>query len=1019
MDSLAGSRDSDSDGSPKRFKTNDQSALPVSILKDAPFADAETIEPEDRRKSRKSLGRRVSFAPTAHVRMFEIPEEKQAKSQGSNAYVMPDLSSQTGMIGFNLGTISTIDETSMTSNESFDVSVRHSELSDSVQSSEGSFATEMHYNAVDGNESNSVQSQIPCPANGLTDIQSQNCDNIIDDEDDDSLDENDGDDDAVTMELTGTVDMGVIRNSAVEDDPTDDSSDDEMAENTTHSKSSMHDPTNQSTSLANAVSGAAPLVSGADTNQILNALLQASNASQETSLLDNIISQFQSTQAPASLGDNVQSTVDLDFTRVDISTGNIGDDDRDTTIQPGASELSYSHNTSNGTFNVSNSLHESMDITEQFGGEMDDDSDSDDENNNEDAITMELTGIVSREQPYNRMATSMDGTSAERSNTSSSNINSSHTINHNTLLDLLQLPTTPIALQQPQQKSQQSTPKAISTPRTPKANIQGTSTRTPTAGASDSALASSLDLASIIFSAGTSEALSALFSQTTSGIPATNGLQINSLSPAAKAILQAISVPSTPHSKAPVSTTPDVPTPKLRMATPKIQSANSTTPGSRRSVITQTPAQQTPAVSLTPARTPIGSIAQSNPFYVGDNSPNGGDIASKNVEPTFVLDPLPPVPLLATQPLLNPTGSHGPSSLADQAKAGLVFDIYNAYCRQRLVPNITSESAQLSIVAAKFEPLFRKAKLTARLEYCSSLVSLFEADQDISHFASVANTDFKQNAAFFNENNDMLQQRKDELLLRISKIKQRLSEDAPGGDSGRTLGEIKQLKTKLAATKRERETTSARVEQISSEIQSLQATTTSFDRQVTEKKSAQKLLLAINGLQIADVSDDSCEFVYDRFAKLHLDTAAEFTSLHPDIDWNAVIRNTVDKNQMTIRQYSIAVMKLNAILKELLEDVKKVRRHTFVDIVYSDGIQVRMQLFSREMRRRFYLQVPIASLQNYRALHKETDFDWTTEILYGRVNESKLKTCLRACRVDSTLPLLSIYQHLESSMESY
>ncbi|KAI9501266.1 hypothetical protein BX070DRAFT_228624 [Coemansia spiralis] len=910
MDSLAGSRDSDSDGSPKRFKTNVFS-IAVSILKDAPFADAETIEPEDRRKSRKSLGRRVSFAPTAHVRMFEIPEEKQAKSQGSNAYVMPDLSSQTGMIGFNLGTISTIDETSMTSNESFDISVRHSELSDSVQSSEGSFATEMHYNAVDGNESNSVQSQIPCPANGITDIQSQNCDNIIDDEDDDSLDENDGDDDAVTMELTGTVDMGVIRNSAVEDDPTDDSSDDEMAENTTHSKSSMHDPTNQSTSLANAVSGAAPLVSGADTNQILNALLQASNASQETSLLDNIISQFQSTQAPASLGDNVQSTVDLDFTRVDISTGNIGDDDRDTTIQPGASELSYSHNTSNGTFNVSNSLHESMDITEQFGGEMDDDSDSDDENNNEDAITMELTGIVSREQPYNRMATSMDGTSAERSNTSSSNINSSHTINHNTLLDLLQLPTTPIALQQPQQKSQQSTPKAISTPRTPKANIQGTSTRTPTAGASDSALASSLDLASIIFSAGTSEALSTLFSQTTSGIPATNGLQINSLSPAAKAILQAISVPSTPHSKAPVSTTPDVPTPKLRMATPKIQSANSTTPGSRRT-------QQTPAVSLTPARTPIGSIAQSNPFYVGDNSPNGGDIASKNVEPTFVLDPLPP-------PLLNPTGSHGPSSLADQAKAGLVFDIYNAYCRQRL----------LSI-------------LTARLEYCSSL--------DISHFASVANTDFKQNAAFFNENNDMLQQRKDELLLRISKIKQRLSEDAPGGDSGRTLGEIKQLKTKLAATKRERETTSAR-------IQSLQATTTSFDRQ--------KLLLAINGLQIAD-------FVYDRFAKLHLDTAAEFTSLHPDIDWNAVIRNT----------YSIA----------LLEDVKKVRRHTFVDIVYSDGIQVRMQLFSREMRRRFYLQ--------------ETDFDWTTEILYGR-------TCLRACRVDSTLPLLSIYQHLESSMESY
>ncbi|KAJ2536462.1 hypothetical protein EV175_006805, partial [Coemansia sp. RSA 1933] len=142
MDPSTEARDTDaSGGSPKRLKTNDQSALPVSILKDAPFMAAEVDESDDRRQSRKSLGRRVSFAPTAHVRMFETAEEKQASAQPTNKYVTPDLSSQTGMVGFNLGTLTTIDDTSMNSNESFDVSVRNSELSDSIHSNEGSFAT--------------------------------------------------------------------------------------------------------------------------------------------------------------------------------------------------------------------------------------------------------------------------------------------------------------------------------------------------------------------------------------------------------------------------------------------------------------------------------------------------------------------------------------------------------------------------------------------------------------------------------------------------------------------------------------------------------------------------------------------------------------------------------------------------------------------------------------------------------------------------------------------------------------
>ncbi|KAJ2854909.1 hypothetical protein GGI22_004326, partial [Coemansia erecta] len=194
-------------GSPKRLKMNDQSALPVSILKDAPFVVAEVDEPDDRRQSRKSVGRRVSFAPTAHVRMFEAADEKQANAQGTNKYVMPDLSSQTGMVGFNLGTLTTIDDTSMNSNESFDVSVRNSELSDSVYSSEGSFATSEGASFPGVGAANVAPFTQAASTSGQSPLfQSQNYANVLDNDDDDdnSLDDEDGDDDAVTMELTGT-----------------------------------------------------------------------------------------------------------------------------------------------------------------------------------------------------------------------------------------------------------------------------------------------------------------------------------------------------------------------------------------------------------------------------------------------------------------------------------------------------------------------------------------------------------------------------------------------------------------------------------------------------------------------------------------------------------------------------------------------------------------------------------------------------------------------------------------------
>ncbi|KAJ1729059.1 hypothetical protein LPJ72_005174, partial [Coemansia sp. Benny D160-2] len=353
------------------------------------------------------------------------------------------------------------------------------------------------------------------------------------------------------------------------------------------------------------------------------------------------------------------------------------------------------------------------------------------------------------------------------------------------------------------------------------------------------------------------------------------------------------------------------------------------------------------------------------------------------------------------------------------AKAGLVFDIYNAYRYQQHIPQISADAAEMTVVDAKFEPLYRKAKLTARLEYCSSLVSLFESDQAISRLEDAAITDFGQKTAFFSEANEVLLERKDELVMRIAKLKSRIAEESSAGNTGRLSVETKELREKLAAIKSMREETSAKADQLSCEIRALQTTNSSFDRQVTEKKSAQKLLLAINGLQLADVSESSCEFVYDKFSKLHLDDAAEFTSLHPDINWNAIVRDAINRDNLTLRQYAISIMRLNAILNDLLDDVKRVKRHTFVDVFCNDGIQVRMQLFSKELRRRFYLHVPLKSVESYKTLHSEPEFDWSTEAVYGDVDQEKLRGCLNACVIDSASPLLSIYQHLEACMESY
>ncbi|KAJ2642900.1 hypothetical protein GGF44_001429, partial [Coemansia sp. RSA 1694] len=185
----------------------DQSSLPVSILKDNVSSETEETDHTDRRKSRKSIGRRVSFAPTAHVRMFEIPEEKQPGLQGNSAYVIPDISSQTGVAGFSLGSISTIEETSMASNDSFDVSVRHSDPSESTHSSDNSFLTGLQQENAANSMAFGVSASPSTNGRGHISFLDSDDADADDDDDDEDLDENDGDDDAVTMELTGTVDM--------------------------------------------------------------------------------------------------------------------------------------------------------------------------------------------------------------------------------------------------------------------------------------------------------------------------------------------------------------------------------------------------------------------------------------------------------------------------------------------------------------------------------------------------------------------------------------------------------------------------------------------------------------------------------------------------------------------------------------------------------------------------------------------------------------------------------------------
>ncbi|KAJ1940872.1 hypothetical protein FBU59_003678 [Linderina macrospora] len=437
-------------------------------------------------------------------------------------------------------------------------------------------------------------------------------------------------------------------------------------------------------------------------------------------------------------------------------------------------------------------------------------------------------------------------------------------------------------------------------------------------------------------------------------------------------------------------------------ASPSVEATNRRDSRSRRS-----PNDRPPTLLFETPKT------QTTSMDIGEKIPAPKEPTPEPVpvpDPVFSLDPLPPIPAAPHTPEL--TVSKVAPSLGDIAKAGLVFGIFNAYRRQDLLPAEPKTSTETEY-PLKYQSLYSKAKLTARLEYCMSLGNLFDVDREPS-------ADVAPFSEFFQEQNTLLEEQRSSLLLRVSRLKQKLSQPAPSESTGKRAADIRALRNQVSELRKARESKSATVDELNEQIQALQHTSLALDRKASEKKNSLSVLLAINGLHLSDVSEDRCELVYDKFAKLAVDTTAEFSSLHPDIDWNAVVRDNVDVKDMTSRHYVIRVMKANAVIKRLLADVKAVRRQMPVELTYVEGaVVVRMLFFSREHRRRFHLQISLPRLDDYVHLYEESKFDWPLEIAYGDVDSAKFKRCLKACRINPQTPLLSMYEHVERSMADF
>ncbi|KAJ1890478.1 hypothetical protein LPJ71_007933, partial [Coemansia sp. S17] len=726
-------------------------------------------------------------------------------------------------------------ETSMTSNDSFDVSVRHSDPSESTHSSDDSFLTENQRgrattsmpSGLSNSPSTSTRGHISLldssDADADDDDEEEDNDESDDDDDDDEdiREENDGDE-PVTMEITGIV-------------STDDNDEDSSVGGI-----GGFGLTSQSNGTS---SHGMSVVGSSDADRFLDMLLQGSTATQDTSLLDTILSQFEPTQQLYTLNHTAQSAADTDYTRV----GHAMDDDdetRDVTMHDPLSEQAVADDFA--SFSQRSAL--------SFGEDDGNDEVDDETGSHGDPVTMDLTGIVAWPPPLSDQQMTVSE-SEDREGTAFSG-----------------------AFEPALQADQQHTPIFARTGALGSAatSVRSTPFRTPQRGVQQSTPGSLV------------ETLDAIIART----PSANNSQPR---------IVATAPPMTPE-QALTASVGSIPTPTLPLFSasraPGIPATHFTpqpTPRSAAALLTTPRQHVTPRVSSSSSNSRLASVTPTpsrSPTRARRmrrvSGVNAADVAARELsieeqmpelqpepEPTFELDPLPMIPFTANPP--RPVSSSSPPTLADHARAGLVFGIFDAYRRQELVPKPLSGHDPQATYAMMFAPLFRKAKLTARLEYCSSLASLFEVDRNVSQIASATPTDFAPTVAFFEEQNGLLAQRKEELLLRISKTKQRLMTDAPNMDAGGLAVEIRGLKSKLVVARKHREAVGSDAERLSSEIQALQTTGSSFDRQVTERKSAQNILLAINGLQLADVAEDRCDFVYDKFAKLHLDTAAEFT----------------------------------------------------------------------------------------------------------------------------------------------
>ncbi|KAJ2899090.1 hypothetical protein GGI21_004824, partial [Coemansia aciculifera] len=427
-------------------------------------------------------------------------------------------------------------------------------------------------------------------------------------------------------------------------------------------------------------------------------------ATQDTSLLDNILSQFDSTQQLHTLNHTLQSAADTDYTRVGVAMDE-DDETRDVTMHTSLPEQaamdSFAPYGQRPAFPLENA-------------EMDDEDDED-VDSHEDAVTMELTGIF-RRPPATPVRQVARGQSESESNTA--------------LLSSLG----PI-LQTPQQHT--LSPARNGAFGVAVASPQSTPFRTPQSGTQQQrqqpASGSLTDMLETLVATNPSAA-HALSRIVASASPRTP--ERVSSTPVYSRVTPSLPRFNSPRAPAtPANQYTPLPVPRSAVAASQSARKPSSTPktpsNGRLKSVTPTPTRSSMRTRRTSqiVSTSVTESAATNELPREKEVPEAQPEAEPIPDPSFKLDSLPVIPSTASP--LSPLPPPGPATLADHARAALVFGIFDAYRQQELVPKPLLDYDPQATYAMMYEPLYRKAKLTARLEYCSSLASLFEVDRDV------------------------------------------------------------------------------------------------------------------------------------------------------------------------------------------------------------------------------------------------------------------------------------------------